>query len=507
VHRSALTRIAIAVGVFAAVTLLVVVSCPCKRATDVTPQTSGETATAAAVTPPAADAPGLFHAASPMGVTTGVGMIPPRIFRTYDRSLWPAEAERDVEMLAGAHSRWYRHHTSHFPAFDQRTLERSGFDWTHRDLLVQTVQAAEIDILLMIGRTSGIASCRQFSKDLPAEYLPAAGDEESRYREYVRRVVERYDGDGDDDMPGLVAPIRWFQLGNENDLHYEACQRSGREYASPEQYLELSRITAEAMAEASEDAHLAASMTFGHITEEKSHWTERLLTLEDGAVLEVIDAVDMHDYSTDPRMQLRRIGMLHDLTGGRVPIWITETSVPGDAAARKGWDLQRQARILPQLVCQALASGHVDRVFWHALSDGPPVHDSRQWRAFGTNSLYGCVDPVTLPGQVPECSGFERKPVGRTFALMADALEGWTAVEPLDGVEGWRIRRAERGDALVLLAAPGTEIDAAQRLGATAVRVWNLVDEEDLGGEQPRRMEAGALSLGADPWLIEGADR
>jgi len=499
------TRIAVITGMIAAAVLLVVLSCPCRRATDATPQTSGSTASDV---PPeveeVAAPPGLLNPAHPMGVTTGVGMVPPRILRTYDLAEWPAKAAADADRLEGVNSRWYRYHSSHFPAFDQRTLERSGFDWTFRDQTVAEIQAAGVDILLMIGRTNGIASCRQFAKDLPAEYLPASGEEEAQYREYVRRVVERYDGDGVDDMPGLAAPIHWFQLGNENDLHYEACERAGREYASPEQYLQLSRITAEAMAEASEHARLAASMTFGHVTEEKSHWTERLLALEDGAVLDVIDAVDMHDYSTDPRMQLRRIGMLNELTGGRVPIWITETSVPGDAAARKGWDWQRQARILPTLVCQALSTGHVDKVFWHALTDGPPIHDSRQWRAFGTNSLWGCVDPVTLPGDVPRCTGFELKPVGRTFQLMADALQGWTAVEPLDGVEGWRIRRDDRGDALVLLASSGS-LDAAALLGVTAVDVWNLADGEAYLGVQPHRVEDGQVVLGADPLLVQGA--
>ena len=35
---------------------------------------------------------------------------------------------------------------------------------------------------------------------------------------FVRALVERYDGDGKEDMPGLKKPVRFWQVGNEPDL-------------------------------------------------------------------------------------------------------------------------------------------------------------------------------------------------------------------------------------------------------------------------------------------------
>ncbi len=35
------------------------------------------------------------------------------------------------------------------------------------------------------------------------------------YEAWVRSVVERYDGDGKDDMPGLKHPVRFFEVGSE----------------------------------------------------------------------------------------------------------------------------------------------------------------------------------------------------------------------------------------------------------------------------------------------------
>jgi len=433
-------------------------------------------------------------------------MIPPRLFKKFDLADWPAKAHGDAERLAATGTGWYRHHSSHFPGFDQQTLERRDYDWTYHDELVRTVQAHGIDILLIMGRTNGIASCRQFTQHLPETYLPGDGEEEANYRHYVRTLVERYDADGVDDMPELKAPIRWFQLGNENDLHYETCVEAGRDYATPEQYLELVRITREEMRAASPDARLAASMTYGHVTENKSGWTERLLGLEDGAILDDVDALDMHDYSRKLPIQRQRIDMLHDLAGGRVPIWITETSVPGDPEAADGYDRERQTRMLVSLVGQALASGKVQRVFWHALHDGPPVSKSRQWRVFGTNSLFGCEDPTALPKQPPRCSGFAMKPVGRAFSLLSGQLEGWEEVRRLDGDAGYRVTRAEGGDLLVLQPGSGT-FDAAGALGVESVRVWDLVEDAADTPDEGEVADGGAVVRGEDPLLVLATDR
>lgn len=39
--------------------------------------------------------------------------------------------------------------------------------------------------------------------------------DEAEYLDFLRKAVERYDGDGIDDMPGLTAPIRYWQIHNE----------------------------------------------------------------------------------------------------------------------------------------------------------------------------------------------------------------------------------------------------------------------------------------------------
>jgi hypothetical protein len=47
---------------------------------------------------------------------------------------------------------------------------------------------------------------------LPGSYLPV---DTPAYQAFVRATIERYDGDGLSDMPGLVTPIRYWQVDNE----------------------------------------------------------------------------------------------------------------------------------------------------------------------------------------------------------------------------------------------------------------------------------------------------
>jgi len=47
---------------------------------------------------------------------------------------------------------------------------------------------------------------------LPGSFLPI---DAAKYISFVKATVERYDGDGIDDMPGLQNPIKYWQVGNE----------------------------------------------------------------------------------------------------------------------------------------------------------------------------------------------------------------------------------------------------------------------------------------------------
>ena len=63
-----------------------------------------------------------------------------------------------------------------------------------------------------------------------------------QYYDYVYHVVERYDGDGLNDMSGLIRPVSYFEVGNEVDYIRTNDSRHG--YLSPEDYVEKRLIPA-----------------------------------------------------------------------------------------------------------------------------------------------------------------------------------------------------------------------------------------------------------------------
>ena len=89
------------------------------------------------------------------------------------------------------------------------------FDWKENDYVFGTVPK-DIGI---VGNIGGIESRTIKGKDpFPRTFRFQSKNLEDKYIYFVRKLVERYDGDGIDDMPGLQNPVLYWQVDNEPDL-------------------------------------------------------------------------------------------------------------------------------------------------------------------------------------------------------------------------------------------------------------------------------------------------
>lgn len=205
------------------------------------------------------------------------------------------------------------------------------------------------------------------------------------YAEFIRRLVERYDGDGVDDAPGSPVVLYW-QLHDKIDVNWED---------SSENFAELMKITSRAMKEANPQAKLVIGgigLPYAHKSQKiYSDVIKRLGEMKKQEGKSYIDVFDLHafslasDYtffllSRDRKSQhleetLKMFRFILDYNGFKtVPIFMTEVSVHSSCPRRVGNRLvicqreDEQASTLFKMYIYSLSNG-VSKVFWFSLVD------------------------------------------------------------------------------------------------------------------------------------------
>ena len=119
------------------------------------------------------------------------------------------------------------------------------YDWRCTDAEVAEWQQAGVTRLQASLNPSSSWGSRSTTGDIrPKE------DREDEYRAWVGALIERYDGDGVDDMPGLVRPVRHWVVGGEWSSFWPSDDAPG--------YLEVLEMTREEARAASEEVLLGS---------------------------------------------------------------------------------------------------------------------------------------------------------------------------------------------------------------------------------------------------------
>jgi hypothetical protein len=257
------------------------------------------------------------------------------------------------------------------------------------------------------------------------------------YAAWVQQVVERYDGDGVADMPGLIANVAAWEVDNEPDLHHTVAPRGAASDARPEQFetpSEYARVlvaTAAAIRRADPSALVLSAGIYRPMTEEGAGYLRDVLA-EPGA-LDAIDAVSIHCYFAGESLEIPHRAMLAARAAApALPIWVTETSVPSEGRIKK-LTPEYQARMLVALHGALLAEG-ADRIAWHTLVDAPreegPGSLSRN-ALFTTEGLGAALEP---------------KPAALAYRRLAHALAPVSTASLREiAADGGRVLEADRG--------------------------------------------------------------
>lgn len=133
--------------------------------------------------------------------------------------------------------------------------ERGRYDWARLDEIVRGRQSVGIRSdavsLLPTSRWGGCDEAnRRMERRPPPPFYDCMPRDMDAWLAFVSRIVERYDGDGKDDMPGLTIPIKYWQVHNEW-LH--------QWIGTDEEFFRLHRRTAAAIRKADPKAKIVAS--------------------------------------------------------------------------------------------------------------------------------------------------------------------------------------------------------------------------------------------------------
>lgn len=294
------------------------------------------------------------------------------------------------------------------------------------DRAVKAAESAGVDLVVVIGPWPGARTAAFTSRYVPDD-LPA-------YAAWVTSVVERYDGDGADDVPGLARPVRIWEVDNEPDLHNSVAPKGPdvaedfdpTAYQTPAEYARVLVATSAAIRDADPGATVLSGGLFKPASGPGRAYLESALS-EPGAHA-AIDGLSLHCYFAEDSLNAvaRTMETARSVAPG-LPVWITETSVPSEPGAEHVDELF-QARLVVGIVSAFLAEG-ARAVLWHTLSDTQGAGESIEPRGFASNSLFRAL-------RAKETT-VEPKPSALAFSRLAHRLAGLESADvaevPADG--------------------------------------------------------------------------
>lgn len=242
----------------------------------------------------------------------------------------------------------------------------ADYDWTYADDIVRGAQDAGIDVLALCwGVPAWAASSDKSPQGNPQAGLPAR-EQEKAFLDFVRAFVDRYNGDGKNDMPKLKQPIRAYEFMNRTE-----------DYPVQEYAWWLKRFYQTVRQAAPEAIVVLGSLespgvrTFDRPEGDYHTWFERLLAEPElqGAEYPCFDAVGFHNFPERyPGRQpfAHAAGYLRQTMADRnldKPVWLTQFGYNSGAREES---LQADYLVCWSIRARALG---IERAYLYTLRD------------------------------------------------------------------------------------------------------------------------------------------
>jgi hypothetical protein len=251
----------------------------------------------------------------------------------------------DVKYIREAGGGWIRPHPGAALWDAVQTVKDGEYDFSKMDEEVSYVEKNGINLLATIwpfaewdqlnradASNCAVSSSDEFlqssNKKGRPSYLPlhrCNPNDWAAYQAFVTALVERYDGDGTDDMPGLLYPVKHWEVMNEPDLTDMGDGRLDFYKQDAPAYGELLVKTYSAIKSVDSEANVLIAGAAGGDDNFLGFYTEVFSNIPDAK--NSFDIGNVHCISNDPGNLNFNVGayklMLTD-AGLTKPIWVTE---------------------------------------------------------------------------------------------------------------------------------------------------------------------------------------
>ena len=237
------------------------------------------------------------------------------------------------EKMRGKKGQWVRPHPGPF-IWNHIEKEKGNFFWEETDKYVVYAQENNQTILATIWPHANWEqkSCKRKKARSPfrksfTKYLskPCSMDD---YKTFLLKLVDRYDGDGINDMPGLNKPIKYWDIMNEPEFRMFF-------RGSKEDFVETFNFSSKVIKGKQPDAVIVMAGAAGMFPESKKYWKSVLPKIKDHFDIANIHHISTPDGQCDKQLWVDEFSDLLNSVNVDKPIWLTEAMTCGPPV--KAW--------------------------------------------------------------------------------------------------------------------------------------------------------------------------
>ena len=229
------------------------------------------------------------------------------------------------ERMRGQDNQWVRPHPGPF-IWNKIEKEQGNFSWQEADEYVVYAQDHNQTIIATIWPYANWEqkTCKRKKARSPfgkrfSKYLSKPCSMES-YKIFLINLVDRYDGDGNNDMPGLTKPIIHWEIMNEPEFKMFF-------KGTKEDFVEIFNFSSKLIKSKQKDAVIVMAGAAGMFPENKKYWNSVLPKIKDNFDIANIHHISTPEGGCDKEFWVDEFAVLLKSTNIDKPIWVTEAMI------------------------------------------------------------------------------------------------------------------------------------------------------------------------------------